>query len=119
MVKRMSSKYAGKCGICGSRFPKGEAIVYDGKAHHANCFDNGIAGVNAKVETINAAGRVSWDEPEDPEVALNRRENQQYEQGKADARSYRENRKMFGNEMAEAMEMEAEMFRYNNGLDDY
>ena len=59
------------------------------------------------------------DEPEDPEVALNRRENQHYEQGKADARAYQENKKMFGNEMAEQMEMEAEMFRYNNGLDDY
>ena len=58
------------------------------------------------------------DEPEDPEVALNRRENQQYEQGKADAREFQENRQMFGKEMADLWEMEAEMFRYNNGLDD-
>jgi hypothetical protein len=42
-MKRMNSKYAGKCGECGKPFPKGALIDYDRnapkglKAFHADC----------------------------------------------------------------------------------
>lgn len=44
-MKRMNAKYAGKCGECGKRFPKGALIDYDRnaprglKAFHADCND--------------------------------------------------------------------------------
>jgi hypothetical protein len=44
-MKRMNSKYAGKCGECGQRFPAGTLIDYDRnapkglKAFHADCND--------------------------------------------------------------------------------
>ncbi|GAF96961.1 unnamed protein product, partial [marine sediment metagenome] len=44
-MKRMNSKYAGKCGDCGERFAAGTLIDYDRhapkglKAFHADCSD--------------------------------------------------------------------------------
>ena len=48
----------------------------------------------------------------------NPREDQEYWQGRAEGNRFSDDRKMYGNELAEKWAMEAEMAAYNRG-DDY
>ena len=63
-MKRMNSKYAGKCGDCGKRFPAGTLIDYDRnaprglKTFHADC-DNPDAG-GAADAPYGEYGSAAW-----------------------------------------------------------
>ena len=46
-----------------------------------------------------------------------RRQDAEYEKGKAEAERYLSDRKIYGAELADQWEMEAEMARYNRGED--
>jgi hypothetical protein len=58
-----------------------------------------------------------YNEPEDYETQQARRDDADYAQGVADAREYQQNKKMFGNDAAERLEVQAEQRRYNEGED--
>jgi hypothetical protein len=91
-MRMMTAKYAGTCAGCGQPIKKGTTIAYAGRGevYHSNCKPSGDTQAD-----------------------------QDYYAGLNDGRMYSEDRKMFGDELAEQFEMDRERFRYNHGLDGY
>ena len=90
-MKAMKSKFAGYCRGCSGSIKAGEDIKWsrESGAFHYNCAPSG-----------------------------NSRADQEYWSGRADGQRFSDDRKMYGNELAEKWAMEAEMAAYNRG-DDY
>jgi hypothetical protein len=100
-MKLMTAKFAGSCRKCGDHIEKGDSILWGRNegANHANCpIDDGS----------------DYDEPVDPQAA---RDEAEYQQGRAEAQQYIDNKAIYGSELAEQWEMDAEMGRYNRGED--
>lgn len=81
-MKTMYAKYPGRCSGCGTEIKKGTKIAWGRKegAYHYNC-----------------------------KPSHNTRADAEYYAGIRDVERYRENKRWFGDEMAEAMEIEREM----------
>ncbi len=64
-MKKMESKYAGKCRACGVRFPAGTLIEYDRrgargrKAQHLDC-ENPQNGAADAIEDYGDYGSAAW-----------------------------------------------------------
>ncbi len=107
------AKYRGHCKFeCGAGILKGDKIVYRGygQTWHVDCYDK--TGIK---DGIYGRGTVKTYTPSpdnDPEVQLAKRElahdNAEYQKGVTDANNYMENKRWFGEEEAERMEIEKE-----------
>lgn len=88
-MRRITSRYAGTCSICGQPFEAGIPIMWERgrRAQHTDCYE-----ANSTVA--------------DAELA---RDNAEYQRGVVDAENYMANKRMFGERAAEVMEMEREM----------
>lgn len=101
-MKVITLKYPGVCRDCGRELPKGERARWYGRGK-VYCLD-----------------RNHGDAPVDDDYVqrqIDRRENAEYERGKAEARQYLNDVAIYGRELAEQWEMEAELNRYNRGED--
>lgn len=85
-MKRFPAKYAGQCSACGREIEKGTMIKWSRSegAFHENCAPTGPNGTMTRADT-------------------------EYHQGMADVDNWHENISMFGQEAADAMEIEREM----------
>lgn len=105
MAKLITLKYDGVCRKCGEEIPAGS------KAHWARG-----AGVWCQ------GGCDSADVNPDPEIAQAHREqarmDSEYNAGVADANRYLDDKRFYGEELADQWEMDAELARFNRG-DDY
>ncbi len=83
-MPRITAKYNGKCNACGDPIRKGTPIDYRGagQVYHADC--------------------APTDDPHADRERL---------QGMQDAKNWQENRRLFGDEEAERMEIEADLRR--------
>lgn len=108
MTKRMRAKYRGRCKACSRAISRGESIVWEGRGrtYHAECYG------------APAAASDSGD-PEDHESIMARRDEAEYQAGKADADRYLAERKVYGPELAERFAMEDEFNRYWKYGEDY
>lgn len=90
-MRIMTARYAGSCAGCGTPIKAGESIAYAGRrrVYHANCQPSACP-----------------------------RQDAEYYQGRQEGHQYSQNKKLYGEALAEAWEMEAELARYNRG-DDY
>lgn len=86
-MRVITAKFAGKCRKCGERFDAGEKILWDRclGSRHTVC---------------------EKDKPYDPERAAADRE---YNAGVADYNRWKEDRRMFGDEVADALDIEREL----------
>lgn len=117
------AKYRGWCvSRCGVDIAKGDKIVYRGRGNtwHVDCYDKtgevtGVYGdVTGATTGICEPRRVhSVDPGNAAEIALARREtardNSEYQKGIQDVANWQENKRMFGEEEAERMEIEKEL----------
>jgi len=101
------AKYRGWCKArdCNIDINKGEKIVYRGRGNtwHVECYD----------KTGESTGIYGVDPGNDAEARLARREiahdNSEYAKGIQDVETFNENRRWFGEEQAERMEIEKEL----------
>jgi hypothetical protein len=102
----MTAKFAGRCRECGDRIEKGDSILWGRNegARHEHCPSPEPSHYDDS----------DYDEPIDPQIA---RDEADYQQGVAEAQQYLDNKRMYGAELAEQWEMEAELARYNRGED--
>lgn len=117
------ARFNGSCRAdCGKRIAKGDKIVHRGSFHswHVDCYDKtgavtGVYGdVTGATTGIEEPRRVSSVDPGNAaEVALARREtsrdNREYQQGIRDYDNWKFNQSIYGEEAAEAMEIEREL----------
>jgi hypothetical protein len=109
MSRPFYAKFPGKCGKCGTcsnPIAVGERIVRATKGYaHAACAKT----AKRQLPVVGHTGA-----QRDPELA---RMNAEYEAGLADGERYMSDVKLYGRELAEEWEMDAEMARYNRGED--
>lgn len=111
-MKRMKARYAGYCRDCGEPIEVGDSIlwarglgaVHDGCPKRDSYGDYDDGGADA-AEAYYADQERARDEAE-------------YQRGRAEAEQYLMNKRLYGSELAEQWEMEAELARWNRG-DDY
>lgn len=111
MARLMTAKYAGYCRECGKPIEAGDSILWTRGlgATHANC---------PKVEHCAYAEEDSADRAEAYYAGQeSARDEAEYQQGRAEAQQYMDNKRMYGSELAEQWEMDAELARYNRGED--
>jgi hypothetical protein len=101
--RTITVKFAGECRRCGTTIPKGTRARW------------------AKGRGLWCLGGCDEDSADRAEADLARREQErmdsEYAQGVADAERYLSDKRMYGEELAEQWEMEAELARYNRGED--
>lgn len=124
-MKTMNAKYPGTCRYCQGRIRIGERIEWAPRAgaRHVACAPQERAwieeseGVDQFIahdyRNLNHLQNCERCQATDLEVSLAQRERdwneQEYQRGIHDVENWRENRRMFGDEMAEQMEIEREM----------
>jgi hypothetical protein len=88
-MRIITAKFAGKCRKCNERFEAGEKIMWDRclGSRHTSC---------PEPEAVER----------DPERA---RDNAEYNAGVADYNRWKEDRAMFGDEVADALDIEREL----------
>lgn len=96
----MKAKFEGHCRLCGTTIVAGSEI-----SRHQD--------PNAESEFLTRAAWVHSNcvPSQDPEA------DQEYWKGRHEGHTYSQNIKIYGSELANAWEMEAEMARYNRGED--
>jgi hypothetical protein len=101
----MKAKYSGYCRECGEPIEVGDEILWTRGlgATHVNC-----------PVAVSDYHDSDYDEPIDPQIA---RDEAEYQRGVAEAQQYIDNKRIYGSELAEQWEMEAELARYNRGED--
>lgn len=89
-MKYFTARYAGSCRGCGGAIEAGSQIAWGGRGRtfHKSCAPSG-----------------------------NRRADSQYWQGRAEGERYSSDRKFYGEALAEAWAMDAEMAAFNRGDD--
>lgn len=101
------AKFPGTCRACNGKIEVGQHITKGGKGYvHKRC-----PGAAAK-RKLPAVGYVAG--TRDPELA---RMDAEYAQGLAEGERYMSDVKLYGRELAEEWEMDAELARYNRGED--
>lgn len=73
-----------------------------------------LAGIDEYLESVDDAGTFDDGEPPDPQIERDRRE---YEAGKAEGEMRRAERKIYGDELADAFHAQDDLNRYNRGED--
>lgn len=107
-MKRITAKYAGKCGRCGGRFDAGDAIMWTrGYSEHAVCDATANHSMNLAIQ--------DWDEYQ-AEAALIAREEREYLQG-YHAVAQIQAMAPAGSALREQMYLEMEQAAYNRGED--
>lgn len=95
-MKIITLKYPGKCRECGERMPRGTVARWHGRGD----------------VTCNPMCNIDDDYVQ---REITRRENNEYAQGKAEAERYLSDVAIYGRELAEAWERDAELARFNRG----
>ncbi len=123
-MTRIKAKYDGKCRCCGDRIHAGDTVVWS-REHGAAHFDCGREierGCDLALDNGERCpyGCKATPRPIDFEVdaILERREEAEYQAGINDGKMYSDDRKMFGDALAERFAMDRELAAYNRG-DDY
>lgn len=120
-MKTIVARYPGKCGACGGKIEVGEKILWQkgSPASHSRCAEPARGRGTFRPHSYRPP--VGLDSSDRAEIDMERRErdhdNAEYEAGKADAERYMRDKKIYGEELAEQWEMDAELARYNRGED--
>lgn len=116
------AKYPGKCGGCGGKIQVGQLIAKGSKGYQHNACPTvrtvpppppGSYAATARV--LVGSGLMGGEEADEWKERM--KENREYAQGVAEGERYSSDVKLYGRELAEEWEMEAEMARYNRGED--
>jgi hypothetical protein len=120
-MREMIARFAGSCRGCGRAIKAGERIAHAGRgrSYHAGCAPAvAAAPADRALARYVAEGLGEEYVDDDADYRRQRRwDNSQYAQGLADGRRFSEDRKVYGEALAERWAMEEELARWNRGED--
>ena len=101
--KRIKAKFASKCMRCRGPVAAGSTVIWTPRVG---------------VVCLTCPGKTPEAEEVDGDAAFEAREDAEYAKGIAEGKTYTDDRKFFGDELAERFAMDRELAAYNRG-DDY
>lgn len=117
VARQMTARFPGTCRVCGGQVRPGDTIEWIASSRtvmHAACTGD-TAPADRALAAYVAEGLGEDDGGADRRQRA--RDDADYAAGLAAGRRYSEDRKMFGDDLANAWAMDREMWEYNNGIE--